>query len=227
MKMKHTGIMLTLAAAAAASHAGVITQTEDYVWDVHQGNEFHPLNFQAFDTQGGTRFLDAVTIEVESSFTLDIITENGEDYDVGPADGWFLRGAVFNNFRILESDYLIPGVGGWLFGPLTGDMAASDGVERSGDDSILWSYEETLAGSRSILPFDFQRFEGAGDLGMEIYPFLSLELPPPPPFFDIWIEEHIHSGSVTLTYEFTSVPAPSGAALFSLVTLAAARRRRR
>lgn len=213
---------------AANAHAGfgqanVIVQFSEFNFDVHQANTPAALNFEAFDTMGGTRLLTGVTIDLKSSFTLGMLAENGEDYAIGP-DDWFVEAGLFNNIAIGET--IFNGVGGTGYGPLSAALEASDGVSQSGADSVSWYFEGGLEATRQALPFQMSAFVGSGQLDAEIYPFLSLLIPPPEPFFDLWVTEHTHTGGVSLTYTYEIVPAPSGTAALALGGFIATRRRR-
>jgi len=220
--MKHVLNIAVLTLVSGIAQAEIISQVSDYTWDVHQSNSPTALQFNEFDSMGGTRVLEEVSVSVSSFFSYEVMTENGEDYAVG-ADEWFLESAVYNNLEF--NGVFVPGLGGW--GTLvSADMGASDGVAQKGEDTAFWSYKETLEGTRDILPFQTSAFIGNGTIEAEIYPYLSLLLPPPPPYFDIWIINHFHQGSVTLNYEYSSVPAPGSAAIMGLLGLAGVRRRR-
>lgn len=228
MRATHTAGLLALAAATTAN-AQTITQTADFFFDAVALNEPVPITFDAFDTMGGTRTLTGVSFAAHSSFSLEMIAENGEDYAIG-ADEWFVEAAIFNNITFAPdqpNEVSIFGLGGVGYGPLSDDLAASDGNEQEGDDSVLFSFKDEYSGFRDALPFQIANFEGSGQLDAEIYPFLSLSIPPPPPFFDLWITNHLNFGTVELTYTYTEVPAPASASLVALAGLAAARRRRR
>ncbi|GAB5496790.1 MAG: hypothetical protein Phyf2KO_18700 [Phycisphaerales bacterium] len=220
---------LLMAAAAGTSNAQqTITQTRDFFFDAVTLNEPVPLSFDAFDTMGGTRQLTGVSFAAQSSFSLEIIAENGEDFAIN-SDEWFFEAAIFNNLSFnpdQPGEVNVFGLGGVGYGPLSADLAPSDGVEQEGPDSVFYSFKDEYSGFRDALPFQVSSFEGSGQLDAEIYPFLSLTLPPPPPFFDLWITNHINFGTVELTYSYTEIPAPSSACLIAGAGLVASRRRR-
>ena len=211
-------------ALAGFGQANIIVQSSEYSFDVQQANAPSTLSFDAFDTMGGTRVLTGVNFNLKSSYTLGMLAENGEDYAIS-ANDWFVEAALFNNIAV--GDTVISGVGSTGWGPLSAALAASDGVTQSGADSISWFFEGTLDANRDLLPFQINAFVGSGQLDAEIYPFLSLTIPPPEPFFDLWVTEHTHSGVVSLTYTYEIVPAPASAALLTMGGLLTSRRRRR
>ncbi len=222
-----TAFALAAAIAPCMAQAQVITQQQDYFFDANVANEPVALSFDAFDTMGGTRTLDRVGIEVQSFFSLNIIAENGEDYALTANDWWFdvalSNNIAFNPGQAGEVNFF--GVGGTGYGPLSADLEASDGVAQEGPDSHFFAFKDEYAGSRDALAFQIGAFEGQGQIDAQIYPYLGISLPPPPPFFDLWIA-HSNFGSVTLTYEYTTVPAPASLGLVALSGIAAARRRR-
>lgn len=223
-----TAIALTAALTPALAGAQTITQQQDYFFDAQSANEPVPLTFSAFDTMGGTRSLTRVGIEVQSNFSLNVIAENGEDYAITANDWWFdleLSNTItFNPNESNEASFF--GMGGVAYGPLSADLAPSDGVDQEGPDSHFFAFKGDYAGFRDALPFQMNAFEGQGELQAQIYPYLGISLPPPPPFFDLWIS-HANFGTVTLTYEYTTVPAPASLGLVSLAAFTATRRKRR
>jgi hypothetical protein len=190
---------------------------------VADGNEPLALSFAAFDTMDGARELTGVSVGIEGSFDLGLSAENLEEEAISEGE-WFVESAVLMNM----------GIGGLALGALdvvgqglfSADLAGNDGMAGQGDDYVAWSYAGGVEGSVQILPGDFGVFEGDGMLSGELYPFLSLAISAPPPLFDLFVEQHEHGGAITLTYEFTVVPAP-GAACLGVISLAGFARRRR
>lgn len=221
-------IVLAIATAPSLAAAQTITQNQDYLFNPNTANEPVPLTFDAFDTMGGTRQLTRVGLEVQSNFSLNILAENREDYAI-TADEWWFDVELSNNivFRPDEPNQAsFFGMGGVGYGPLSADLEASDGVEQEGFDTELFAFKGDYAGFRDAFPFQMSAFEGQGELAAQIYPYLGISLPPPPPFFDLWIS-HQNFGTVTLTYEYTTVPAPASLGVLAAAGLGAARRRRR
>lgn len=229
MKTTVTTLGLLVAISTASAHAQqTITQSRDYVFNVQVANTPVAFSFDAFDTMGGTRQLTGVSISASSDFSLEMIAENAEDYAI-TSDDWFFEAAIFNNvvFNPEQSDEVaIFGLGGVGYGPLSADLDASDGVDQKGLDAIFYSYKDSYAGFRDALPFQISNFEGSGQIDAEIYPFLSLAISAPAPFIDLWITNHLNSGSVELTYTYTTVPAPTSACVIGGAALLATRRRR-
>ncbi len=228
--MKHiSAAAICAATAVSAAQAGLgqsqtITQVSTFDFDAVQSNTPSALTFSAFDTMGGTRTLTAVSFHLEANYTLGFLAENGEDYAIG-ADDWFVEAGLFNNIEIGDGT-LFSGVGSVGYGPLSAELDASDGVSQSGADSVSWRFEGFIEGSRDALPFQIDAFVGSGQLDAEIYPFLSLLIPPPEPYFDLWVTDNASSGLVTLTYSYEIVPAPAGTAVLSIGAALATRRRR-
>lgn len=220
-------IALTTALTATGANAQVITQQQSYFFDTNNANDPVALTFDAFDTMGGTRILTRVGLETNSDYSLNIVAENREDYAIA-ADDWWFDFELFNivTFNPGQSDEtLFYGMGSVGYGPFSADLAASDGVEQEGDDSAFFGFKDTYSGFRDAIPFQHAAFEGQGQLDAQIYPYLGISLPPPPPFFDLWIS-HANFGTVTLTYEYTTIPAPATLGILGLGGLAAIRRRR-
>jgi len=221
--MKNSITLFALAAMSSSSLGDVITQNSDYFWDVQKANAPAPLSFQAFDTMGGTRELTGVSVSLESFYSLEMIAENGENYAI-TANDWFVEAAVFNNLSF--NGQSVFGLGSAGYGPMSVDLAAADGVEQFGDDSVFWSFKDSMSAQRDLQGFQMGAFIGSGEMEADIYPFLSLLIPPPAPFFDLWIHNHYHQGTIGLTYQYTTVPAPAGTALLFGAGFIGLRRRR-
>ncbi len=221
--MKNALKLALLVSATGIAQAEVMTQTSDYFWDVQEANAPAPLSFQAFDTMGGTRELTGISVSVDAFYSLEMIAENREDYAITTSD-WFVEAAIFNNLSF--NGYTVFGLGSTGYGPLSADLAIADGIEQSGNDAVHWSFKDSISGQRDLMPFAFDAFIGSGEMEADIYPFLSLGISPPEPFFDLWITNHFHSGTVELTYQYNTVPAPTGTALLLGAGFVGLRRRR-
>ena len=215
--------------ACASAHAGltpisVITQSALFEWDVFPVNDRTYIGFHQFDTMGGTRRLTGVSLSYEASFELELLAENSNGTGLSGGE-WFVDPAVSYNFFFLDT-YSIGAVGNWTAGSLTADLAASDGVAGSGDDSAVFTFSDVIGGSASVLEEDSAPFIGSGSLEAELYAYLSLGISAPPPFFDFDVTAHSHMGVYTLSYAYEVVPAPSSAAVAAIAGGWLARRRR-
>ena len=226
--MKRYAVLGVLCACGSA-HAGltpinVITQSALFEWDVFPVNERTHIGFNRFDTMGGTRRLTGVSLSFEASFDLELRAENTNDAALS-SGGWFVDPAIYYNFFFLE-DYSVGPVGNWTTDLLTADLAASDGVAGSGEDTATFAFSDVIGGAASVFEDDFGIFIGDGSLEAELYPFLSLGISAPPPFFDFDITTHSHSGVYTLSYAYEVVPTPGAAGLLALGGVSGVRRRR-
>lgn len=221
--MRPTALAMTLALAGTA-FADVETQQFEYAWSVADGNEPAALSFAAFDTMGGMRELTGVSFAIDGSFGLGLSVENLEEAAIGEGE-WFVESAVLMNMEV--GALALGAIDAVGFPAFSADLAGNDGVAGQGDDFVAWSYAEGVAGSIDIQPQDFGVFEGGGMISGELYPFLSLAISAPPPLFDLFVDQHEHAGAITLSYEFTVVPAPGAAAVGIACVGGLAWRRRR
>lgn len=144
---------------------------------------------------------------------------------------------------------------GAIFGSISADLGASDGYNGTGPDtystSITDSYvfEASYDASTEFGLRMFEAFSGQGTLETFFGGFseafggwindpnwvVDPNNPPEGPFdiftepyygFFLTFDDFVHEGTITVTYEYTNVPTPSGAALLGLGGLVAMRRRR-
>jgi hypothetical protein len=220
-----TGITLGLLVGLAGSSmalGGQEVQTVPFAWDVQESNTAVLLDYDGFDDMGGTRNLTGVSFSFESLYSLNMLAENGEDQPIS-SDQWFIEAVTL--FQMGLDELFLGALDVEFIGLLSADLAANDGVPMEGPDSIAWGFEGAMSGSVNLAESEFYRFTN-GALTADAYPFLSLAISAPPPFFDLYITDHIHTGSVSLTYEFDVVPAPGSAVLFFAAALGVRRRRR-
>lgn len=146
---------------------------------------------------------------------------------------------------------------GAIFDNITADLGVSDGYNQSGPDTYYatiadsFVYEFGFDGSNSISQTMFETFTGTEELDTYFNGFAELffvwvndpnwvvdpKNPPDGPFdgpfsepyygIFVTIDQILHSGTITLTYEYENVPAPSGLLALSGAGLIASRRRRR
>jgi len=226
--MKYFAAVGVLCACATAQGGlvpvSVITQTALFEWDVHPVNDRTYIGFNQFDTMDGTRRLTGVSLSFEASFDFEMLAENTNDTALSAGD-WFIDPAIYYNFFFLGDNSVGP-VGNWTTESLTADLAASDGVAGSGDDTATFAFSDVIGGTASVFEEEFDLFIGDGSLEAELYAYLSLGISAPPPLFDFEVLTHAHTGVYTLSYAYEVVPAPGGAALLGLGGLVGVRRRR-
>lgn len=178
----------------------------EYTWDVSQGNEPLDLQFPQFDTQNGTRVLTGVTLIMDGTYDLTMWAENQEERAI-TQDEWFVESGLLMMFNFDGLD--LGAITGSGLGIYSVDLAANDGMQYQGDDYTEWTYADVIGTSIDIRSEDFGIFRGEGLLDATMYPYLSLTIPPPPPFFWTDAKSHVHTGVFTLQYEWQ----PSAAAV--------------
>ena len=242
----HTRLRLTAACIAAAlagtATAGTETHSLNYTYDQDTGG-LTPLTFNSFDTMGGTLQLDRVTVNVQADLTLGGYAqsytptqiESGEwigsvdhlivlsffepDTGEGGEDGdraapfFFLGGINVGGF----TGTLTPGTPGPS--PFEPGMPG-DPVAFSGSGFV----NSTLAVNASFNDY----FSSGLPLESIVGPFVEAFALDAPigSNIEFVIDDLTQTGAITLTYEYTLVPAPASAGCLALAGLAAARRRR-
>lgn len=214
---------LALTASATLANAELITQSFNYAWNSNQTQQ--PFSFNAFDSQGGTRELTAVKLAFEGAVSMEITATNTDPVTV-LAGEWSVEAshtvvAFFNDGGL----NLLQGIGGQsndFTGELPGGIGGLPGTP------VVFTDTLAFANTVDIDPAELPNFYGTGQFTGFMDGFYDAAVTPP--INGQWIEVLptllSQSGTVTLTYEYSVVPAPASAAAFGLAGLATTRRRR-
>ena len=231
--MKRTLTTLgALAALAGAAHAGEVSQTVDV--NITPGNFIQTFSLDGFDSQEGNRTLTGVRFQLDTEFHADLTAQNFSDFPIASGDWEVLPG--FTMFFTAEptgrgddggGPSIFAGIGGIGFDSFTGDLPAGSGgpfgapgtldFERSGQLT-----SDFLDDGESALSF-FSQFS---EITSSLSPFSFPELFGPPGANLGLAADITQTGTLTVVYEFTEIPAPGAAALIGLAGLGATRRRR-
>lgn len=242
-------VLASLATAAGAAAAGV--ETQSFAFDYNPLVETQSYAVQGFDTQGGTRRLDNIAMSWTYRYELDFTVENTGPTAVA-AEDFSLNIEMFTLFDAGPADDSYFAVYGGIFVPVSYDLAAGDnGINPDGTNVVSDSYDSGTATntldfntfaidrlSRDLVDagtVEFTTLTAAGAGFAWINEPIGWD-PPSGPFGEpsypnddaIWLtlESARHSGSWTLTYEYTVIPSPATTGLIALGGLVAARRRR-
>ncbi len=226
-----TRLALTLLAAAAApAFAGnSIVQTLNFDWNVNNGLQIGTLN--AFDDAGGTRILTGVSFELDASATWDVTALNYSDVGFA-ADEWFAEGIT--NFNVLFGDIgpdSVERISGVVsFGNLTGILGAGSGSPFGppGDPTVSDSFTSDIGSAQSLNSAEFQAFT-SGPISTNLLAFTDIQIDGPngaPGIISVNTDLLTSTGSLTLIYQYTDVPAPMTLALLPALGAVATRRRR-
>jgi hypothetical protein len=239
--MKKQAIVLTSLASALFANQAAFADTQihpvDYTYSLAVNGDVYPrLRFPGFDSMNGQRVLTRVDVRVQSDVSATIAIENET---AAPLTGWSLDGQhlVLTGFERENPKTFGPFafLGGLFIEPITGTLQPSDGTPRSGPDylatSLSTTIDSTLDMDSSYLPF----FNGGGEVIAVVGPFTEFFLKgatvydPTLGIGDATVEftALAQAGTVSVIYEYTTVPEPAGGLALAGVGLLTARNRRR
>ena len=209
-----TTALLTLTTAGA--HAGVLTQSETYSFQLAPGGT--TVTFEQFDELDGDRPLVGVEVSFRGTAQVDVTAEN--DAGVPAPD---VAAALLSTLSLDVADLALDLALERTIA--TGGLAASDGVPGSGPDffdfgTISDSGEATAFVSA---PGDIDTFAGTGTITADITgagDWLVVGISEG----TVIGQNFMASGDLAITYTF--VPAPAGATLLAVAALPLRRRRR-
>ncbi|MEO1583750.1 MAG: hypothetical protein AAFR96_04155 [Planctomycetota bacterium] len=267
--MRHTSLAsfaaLPLAAVLAVSapaQTGSSTQVVPFDYDPFIDAAFPEI--ELFDTMGGTRELNSVTLSYDQTISFDVRLE--QNSPVALEAGNFFADITYLSIHQLGTGdgggegegegrgipFLGPGAAGTQYSPA---LAATDGFNGAGPDSFSASFNSGEFNFTSIADQNdgasvLQALTGQGSLttvlggfteifggynGDPMFPEVDPNNPPEGPFFPfqdpfygVFVDTFNirHQGTISVTYDFTIVPAPASVALLGFAGTVAARRRR-
>lgn len=216
-----------LAGAAAASE---ISQTIEI--NITPDNFNQEFTLSGFDTQGGTRILTGVRYQIQSEISADFTVLNYSNFAIPSGDWQVLPG--FTMFFTADvpggdgEDSIFGGIGGIGFDPLTGDLPAGTGNPIFGEPGRLEFSDSGTLNSNFLDDGEVARtfFTQHPTIVSTLAPFSFPEVFGPPGS-NISLESLVtQTGSFTVIYEYSVVPAPGAAAVLGLAGFAGLRRRR-
>tara|TARA_R110002073_G_scaffold118918_1_gene258833 strand:+ start:783032 stop:783823 length:792 start_codon:yes stop_codon:yes gene_type:complete len=261
---KKTGLIVLASLGAVSTTA--LGDIESQVVSFAADFEGTFINFDRFDTMGGTRELTGLSLSYDQSISMDLLLESNGYSELNAGD-WELDTGYFSIHQFgLATDGRggdgsgsppFIGIGG-TGGLVTADLGISDGYNGTGVDT----YQTTLSSSFVYdVEYDastefgqrmLDTFTGQGQLETYLGGFIEgffqwindpnwvvdPNNPPdgpfggifdPDPYYGIFLTygELLHSGDITVEYEYSVVPAPAGLSLLAGAGLFSMRRRRK
>ena len=242
---------IAIAGLSAPALAGTLSEVETINFDIQPGEFESVFSVQGFNTMGGTRQLDRILVGLGATLTTEIIIDNESDFEV-PSGTWqYLPGHV-NFFQIDDGSLgggdeelggdggggnsIFFGLGGPAFDGITATLGADDDVEPGpfpeaqpdGPDAFVRTYTgsfNSLVADDAASTLSF--LSDAPPLTGRISPFTFPEIFHPSNGANLSIAENVaESGPLTITYEYSIIPAP-GAGVLMLGGLGLIARRRR
>ena len=226
-----------LAVTAGLASAGVETQSVAIDLDSATGAFGTDVSFQQFDTQGGARVLEGVTVRFEGALGLEVTAESYHG-DFIASGSWFAD--VFHNtilsFNASEGgggpSAPFYGLGGIGITNFTGDL--TPGIPGSSPfdpgtpgDPVTASYSDSINSMVQTSAGFFDFYTGTGTVEGFFGPFTDIVFTDQPEgFIQVYASELTQLGTLSIDYSFSVVPAPAGVGVLALGGLVAARRRR-
>lgn len=221
-------IITTLSVLAVAGSA--VAAVEVWSGQTSFSSDAQPANaiaIQQFDTLGGTRTLNSITIDYDFKGSADIAADNDDPFKSGAANGRIIRtftatgpgGAFgFGTKTILSSVVTLD--------PDNGDGAGS--FDSTGPDGVIFPtlafpFELAMSGSAASGPYI-----GAGTVNFNVTPSVmvnDLQFSATDQY-QTQVSNPDLTVRITVSYDYTIVPAPGSLALLGLGGLVAGRRRR-
>ena len=239
-------LALALGISAGLAHAGTITQTIPYDFQITNNQT---LSFAGFDDLGGTLRLDKLTFDWDMNFDLDYTIENTGPTAVNAGD----FSLILDNYTIHQLGF---GNGHAAYGPggmyETIEQVALPAYDNEPGGAGVYTgtyqygYQRTLEFTLADDPSFIADMDQAGTVDTLYGVFGGIGFvwinepvgwdPPSGMFGDpiypiddaIWFTytDARHHGTVTLTYEYSAVPEPGMLMLLGIGGLAILKRRR-
>ncbi len=223
--MKTTITALAVAAASSAALAGnVQSQSVDIDWSTFDDADI--ASFDGFDDMGGTRVLTGVNFSVTGTTGVDLTALNYSPVELQPGD-WSAEG--FANINVFFGEF-----GSGYEQPLslieydfTGVLGAGSGdpiFGTPGDPVATGSFSGIMLGNYSIDPSQFDTFTGSSVRTRLLGFFDGFTIGGYT--IDLLVDDITATGSLTLEYQYSVVPAPASITALGVLALGATRRRR-
>jgi hypothetical protein len=217
------GLGLGLGATASAD---VITQDIEFTWSDSMPDP--SFTFAPFDDQDGTRILEGISLRfLGQSSTQAEFGNNGSTF---LAAGTWEGEATFTTVLNFSGAGPLVGLGGVGASGITGDLGAGTGspFDPPGDPTVITTLAGEIDFTRALGESTFAYFSAdVAELTATLGRFTdTFVIAPPEGIVSAVYSDQSQSGTFTLTYDFTVVPAPGAFAVLGALGLAGSRRRR-
>jgi hypothetical protein len=226
-----------LLAACSTALAAVESHAVNYTYSLAtNGDNLPRLHLPGFDDMNGQRVLTRVDVRVQADVSATLAVENET---AAPLSGWTIEAQhlVFAGFEREDPKGFGPFafLGGLFLDPITGTLQPSDGVPGSGPDYLATTLSTTIDSTLDMDPSFLEFFSGGGEVVATVGPFTEVLLDGLTPFdpklgtgdATVGFTELAQAGTLSVIYNYTTVPEPSaGFAIAGAAPLIARRRRR-
>lgn len=237
MKIGMTMGVIGVVLASGSAGAGIETQSIGVDYDSNQGTFGTDVMFQQFDTQGGTRVLEGVAVRFDGTLGMEATAQSYSEAFI--ASGSWFADVYHNTILSFFADEggggpsaPFYGLGGIAITNFTGDLTPGVPGPSPFDpgtpgDPVTASYSGSINSTVQTSSGFFGFFTGTGSVEGFFGPFNDIVLTVPPAgFVEIFASELSQTGTLSLDYSFSVVPAPAGVGVLAMAGLVAARRRR-
>lgn len=210
--------ILAVTAGALANIPEV--QIRDFSVNPLPGTGF--VTFNQFDSQGGTRVLKAVTLELAGTMTAQVVAENNTTSSSNNFGIQLNGSATLSTIGNLDAQLVFADSAG----PVDVEASDNDGVANgSGPDFHDFGLQKFNDSDDDLTIFNLAQFVGNGTFDAD-YAAQGAFGATGISNATVTTSNFAFEGTATLTYFYDVVPAPGAAALFGFAGLAGLRRRR-
>jgi hypothetical protein len=223
-------ILSSVLLASPAAFAATETHSANYTYSLPVNGDVYPrLHLPGFDDLNGQRVLTRVDVRVQADVGANIAIENETS---APLTGWTLEGQhlVLAGFERENPQTFGPFafLGGLFIEPITGTLQPSDGTPDSGPDYLATPSSTTIDSTLEMDPSYLDFFNGGGEVVAVVGPFTEFFLDgatlydPKLMTGDATVKfaDLTQTGTLSVVYEYTTVPEPGSAcAILGAATL--------
>lgn len=229
--------LITVLGFQSIASAETQTHAVNYTYSLGLNGDVYPrLRFPGFDDMDGQRVLTRVDVRVQAEVSATIAIEN---VTPSPLGDWSLDGQhlVLTGFEREDPKAFGPFafMGGLFIEPISATLQPNDGTTGSGPDFLATSLTTTIDSIIDMDPSYLPFFNGGGEIVAVVGPFTEFFLQGAAVFdptlgtgdATVTFTDLGQDGTLSVIYEYTTVPEPTAGIAALAAGLVATRRRKR